>query len=281
MSPPTPRPDRAAVSPEPAATVGPLLLAGDWHGNGTHAAWTIDEAARRGADRVFQLGDFGYWEHQPPGVAFLDGVERHASEHGITVYFLDGNHDKTSLLLSTYADRDDEGFLLVRPHVRYAPRGHRWQWGVLTFIALGGAYSVDKQWRLDREESSGTTETLWFPEEQMTDVDLDGFLADPAPVDVLLSHDKPRNSKPSRNRKTAPECLPNQDRIQRAAVALQPRLMAHGHLHFRYTDALALGDGVWCAVEGIDADPTTAMGARPDSVLLVPLDTPPERPTPK
>lgn len=278
MSRQTPRPKAVDGTPTPAMAAGELLLAGDWHGNAGHARWTIDEAVRRGVDRIFQLGDFGFWEHQPMGVRFLDDVESYASSHGVTIYFLDGNHDKTSLLLATYGERDADGFVIVRPHVRYAPRGHRWAWGAVTFIALGGAYSVDKAWRLAREDVTGEPESFWFPEEEMSDEDLTAFLADESPVDVLLSHDKPRETTPFRNRKNSPDCFPNQDRISRAAAALTPRLLAHGHLHFRYTAQIRLTHDTWCTVEGVDADPTAALGERAGSVLVLPLDTAPPRP---
>ena len=40
-----------------------ILLAGDTHGNTTHVRYLIDVAVDQGCDRIFQLGDFGAWEH--------------------------------------------------------------------------------------------------------------------------------------------------------------------------------------------------------------------------
>lgn len=223
-----------------------ILLAGDTHGYIGHSKYLIRTALAKECDRVFILGDFGYWEHQPAGVTFLDQLEEYAAELGVTVYFLDGNHDKTSLLLEKYSHlRDDDGFMVVRPNVLYAPRGHRWDWHGVEFIALGGAYSVDKDWRLDQEERfprKYAPESLWFPEEEMSDEDLDVILEDSfSPVDVMLTHDKPRSSSPKWNRKDYLECLPNQDRIQRAMRALRPQALFHGHLHYFYTDEVWYG----------------------------------------
>jgi predicted phosphodiesterase len=234
-----------------------ILLAGDTHGNIVHCQYLIRTALAKECDSVFILGDFGYWEHQKAGVKFLDRLNEYASALGMLVYFLDGNHDKTSLLMEKYGDlRNEEGFVIVRPNVLYAPRGHRWTWdhGV-RFIALGGAYSVDKDWRLQEEElhpgKYGGPETLWFPEEEMSDEDMDRFLEDRTSVDVMLAHDKPRSSNPRWNRKDFLECLPNQDRLQRAMRALTPKAFFHGHLHFFYTDE------VWYGHDGITRDMAT------------------------
>jgi calcineurin-like phosphoesterase family protein len=258
--------------------VSRVLIAGDSHGNTGYLRTMIDRAVKHGADRIFQLGDMGYWEHEPSGVKFLNQVDAYAAKKGVTVYFLDGNHDKTSLLLKKYNMHDNDGFIMVRPNIRYAPRGHRWTWDKVRFAAFGGAYSVDKQWRLDLEKQRRRPESVWFPEEEMSDEDLDGFLTDTSLVDVLLAHDKPRASAPKWNRKDVAGCWPNQDRIQRAAATLRPAWLFHGHLHYRYSDVIQLAGDVWCRVEGLDADPEAAMGvSRTDSWVVLPLDVPVER----
>jgi hypothetical protein len=161
------------------------------------------------------------------------------------VYFLDGNHDKTSLVLEKYSHHvDDEGFLIVRNWIRYSPRGHRWTWDEVNFISLGGAYSVDKDYRINvlEKQGSGLPERYWFPEEEMTDEDMAKILLDPSPVDVMLAHDKPRCSVPQWNRKDIPECWPNQDRLQMAVKALTPAHFYHGHLHYLYVHNADYGD---------------------------------------
>lgn len=236
-----------------------ILLAGDVHGNRAFVISLLDQARNLDCDRIVQLGDWGAWEHVPDGREFVRDVERHAAKRGVTILWLDGNHDNLRLALDLHPERDDEGFHIVTEHVRHIPRGHRWTWGGVRFAAFGGAYSVDKQWRLDLEERRGGPGTLWFPGEEMTDEEFNGLLdADPTPVGVLLAHDKPRASNPSWNRKDLPACRPNQERVQAAAEALRPRLLAHGHLHHRYTDRIRVGGG-WCRVEGLAADPD-AMG---------------------
>ncbi|MFE3105779.1 metallophosphoesterase [Nocardia tengchongensis] len=253
--------------------MGNVLIVGDLHGNAEHALNLVRVAVRNDCDKVFAVGDFGAWEHMASGRRYFDVVNKAAKRAGVTVYFLDGNHDKTSLLHELYGEqRDDEGFLMCRKHLRYAPRGHRWTWDGTTFAAFGGARSTDKGRRLAWEarkaeqlrkrrrygssKSADTAGTLWFPEEEMTDDELSELLAaDGSPVDVLLTHDKPRASQPKWNRKDKPECYPNQDRIQTVVQTLRPGLLFHGHLHVRYTDTIAAGDGHWTRVEGLACDP--------------------------
>lgn len=251
-----------------------VLFAGDTHGDSYHIRRILKEADEEGCDAVFQVGDFGYWEHKAEGVEFINQVAGYAWDLALPLYFLDGNHDKTSLLLEKYQERDVEGFIQLRDYLFYAPRGHRWTWGHRKFIALGGAYSVDKAWRLDLEYknhlklqkrnvyrapsnqlSTDTSGTLWFPEEQMTDNDMDTILlTDSSPVDVIVAHDKPRAANPGWNRKDYLECYPNQDRLQKAVRALQPSLFVHGHLHYRYTDKILCDDDKWTTVVGLDAN---------------------------
>lgn len=220
-------------------------MAGDIHGNTTHMRYLVDVARDQDCDRIFQLGDFGAWEHMSDGVQFMDKVANYARKNQVMIYFLDGNHDKTSLLMQKYSDDpDDEGFLKVRDWIRYSPRGHRWTWDEVTFISLGGAYSVDKDYRVNvlEAQGSGKPERYWFPEEEMSDGYMSVILRDTTPVDVMLAHDKPRSSSPPWNRKDIPNCWPNQDRLQMAVTALTPAHFYHGHLHFLYQQDVDYGD---------------------------------------
>lgn len=222
-----------------------ILMAGDTHGSLSHCSYLIKQAVANDCDRIFVLGDFGFWEHQPEGVLFLDELNDEAEKHSIVVYFLDGNHDKTLLLLTKYGEQEDEqGFLRVRSSIRYAGRGHRWTWDSIRFISLGGAYSVDKDWRLKQEASTPNLKSgdLWFPEEEMSDEDMALILENTEPVHVMLAHDKPRGSHPGWNRKDFVECMPNQDRLQKAVRALQPVQFWHGHLHRWYQQDMDYSD---------------------------------------
>lgn len=248
------------------------MLAGDWHGFAPHADWVLRCAHASGIKRVFQVGDFGLWEHESAGIRYLDDLEEIASQDDITIYCLAGNHDNEKLTVQLHAaNLDADGFVILRDHVKFALRGHRWTWEGTRFLALGGAYSVDKAWRVEKEirmtaEShrgsiqygkplKSYTETLWFPDEELTHQNVITAIGDGSPVDVMLTHDKPLRSTPSWNRKDFPECVANQEKIQRVVDALEPTLLVHGHLHFPYDCAMRGQDGSFSTyVVGLDAD---------------------------
>jgi hypothetical protein len=64
---------------------------------------------------------------------FLDGVERAAATAGISVWFIDGNHENFNLLYSLPLDAD--GQRPVRDHITHLPRGYRWTWAGRTMLA--------------------------------------------------------------------------------------------------------------------------------------------------
>ncbi len=268
-----------------------LFVAGDTHGTTEFLTdYLYPKAAALGADAIVQCGDFGFWEHQFDGVDFLDEVELAGEKYAIPLYALHGNHDNWSLVMASYGQvRDEDWFVRVREHIRYIPQGHIWTWAGYRMRAFGGAYSVDKMWRLDLERKMwrqaaakeearraagrphrdvpSTAGTLWFPDEEMTDEEFTELMVlDAQPVDVVFSHDKPRSSNPGPHFKDLVECLPNQDRLQLALAALRPRWWFHGHLHQLYRDTVPAGevDGElhYTTVVGLSCDSRAAAGDR-------------------
>jgi predicted phosphodiesterase len=259
-----------------------IMLLGDTHGNTNFVIeQAIPAAKKAGARWIYQVGDFGYWEHTSQGEAYLNLVQEALVEAGLHLVFLQGNHDKVSIIPEKYSMV--MGFYSVRPSIWFAPNGTQWEFEGTSFLALGGAYSIDKAWRLEQEAANRervirtgwwtsegyspqyiysraeeeTAETLWFPEEEMTDLDVDKILIDlrDTKVDVILAHDKPMASNPGVKLLPIAECEPNQRRLQKAVNTLQPKLFVHGHLHIRYTDTIRSGDnGAYTRVEGLGAD---------------------------
>lgn len=245
-----------------------LLVAGDTHANTAFVCqYLYPMAVKVGAEKIVQVGDFGYWEHEDAGVEYLDAVAEAAADSGIPLYWLNGNHDKWSLAVRRYGPAEPDGHVIpVRPNVYYLPNGHVWEWSGTRMRVFGGAYSVDKAWRLEQERTRyeralrkqqyryeaghepepvrDTAGTLWFPEEELSDIEFEALLADDSkPCDVIFSHDKPRSANPGIPLKNDPLCWPNQDRLQRALLVHQPSLWVHGHLHYRYSTTVRCGDG--------------------------------------
>jgi hypothetical protein len=186
-----------------------------------------------------------------------------------------GNHDNVAHTLKRYPV-DNRGFVVCREFVFHIPDGLRWRWGGVRLRAFGGAFSVDKAWRVQREQERYLSElrlaqhtakqtgehvvvethvgTLWFPEEEMTDGAMSAYLdEDSEPVDIIFSHDKPYSAKPGWNRKDLAGCIPNQLRLEHALRRLKPQYWLHGHLHHHYVDTVH-GDGFATTVIGLDPD---------------------------
>lgn len=261
-----------------------IFITGDTHGNTDWLRTYIFPTAKAlAADAIIVLGDFGYWEHTSDGVVFLDDVDRAAQSSGIPLYWLHGNHDKFSLALKYYShQRDGEGFIYCRQNVLYIPQGHSWVWHGRAFRSFGGAYSIDKGYRLRMEQKRqfdlarqeqlrakarnrsaqsvpDQTGTLWFPEEEMTDQDMtDLLVADPYEKHYVLSHDKPLMARPGWNRKEFPLCQPNQQRLQKALKLHKPSYWFHGHLHYHYSDLVRSGPDTATKVVGLEPDRAAA-----------------------
>jgi predicted phosphodiesterase len=259
-----------------------VMLLGDIHGDLEFVdKYVISAAKEADVEWIYQVGDFGYWEHMPAGREFLDELTRVLTQSGLKLVFIAGNHDKISYLEKNYQLVD--GFRPVRTNIWFAPNGTQWEFESKSFVALGGAYSIDKRQRLEdeaalaetkfnafkrtrtdmpegylRAQAKSETEGLyWFPEEQMSDGEVMNYVAalQDVKIDVILAHDKPFASNPGIELLPINECIPNQYRLQYAVRSLKPKLFVHGHLHVRYTDEIRCGDdGMFTRVEGLGAN---------------------------
>ena len=254
-----------------------VLVVGDLHGNVMAARRAFVTAKRVKADVIFQVGDFGFWPHADGG-AFLLACSEYSEMVDIPLYWIDGNHENHEMLTAVVKVYGFAHPIEIYPGVHYVPRGCRMIWGRRTILGLGGAYSIDKEWRLkeDRDRrfmitNSGdyalgnhtalqqkildTEHWSWWPGEEITDEQVMRIIREGGLVDVMFTHDKPISSHPDWDRKNLPECTPNQRRIQDVMNKIAPRLLIHGHLHYRYDREVRVGNnGAFCHVVGIDAE---------------------------
>src|SRR5258708_35990426 len=140
-----------------------VLAAGDWHGN---RDWALNVANRvpqllpdEQTRLILHFGDFGIW----PGVAgrrYLDSVSAVLDRAGAQLWFVDGNHEDFVQLAQMAAAIVPDGRIEVRPNIFHLPRGYRWEWHDLSWLACGGGVSLDK---------AGRTEGIdWWPQEETT-----------------------------------------------------------------------------------------------------------------
>lgn len=224
---PTVDPALTSVSPDR------VLVAGDWHGNASWAELCCQHAYKEGADAILQLGDFGFWTNTPWTDDYLNRVEQAAQEWGIRVFWVDGNHED-------HSRRGEFNDPAERPMTTHLPRGHRWTWWGKRFMALGGAYSVD---RFARKEGVG-----WWPGEVLDEDDVvHASRNDGTTVDVIAAHDCPTGvyipgvgaDWETQTRGFFPDHMLYQaslhrDQVRRVWEATRPSLWLHGHYHRAY-----------------------------------------------
>lgn len=196
-----------------------LAIAGDWHGSGGWAAQAIWYAKKvKAADHLIQVGDFGYWLPGSGRDRYLAQVQEAADDWGIDIWWLDGNHEYHPELVDLVA-RNGKDHPIPLPgydRIFYLPRGYRWSWWGKNFMALGGAFSID---RYLRTEGKG-----WWPEEVLTDEDVTWACHPPHGVDVIFAHDCPQGvSIPG----IGPESKP------RGGAEIWPPAMLHGAAQHR------------------------------------------------
>lgn len=239
-----------------------VLVAGDWHGNTLCALDAITAAARQDATVVVQLGDFGFWTPGRSTDRYLDAVHEECARHKINLLWIDGNHECFPALGALPVD-PDTGLRRIRPNLFHLPRGVRWIWHGRTWMALGGAHSVDRQLRVQGKD--------WWPEEFLSEADLLRATTS-GPVDVLLTHDCPdRVDIPGL---AAPGVFPAEEiavseahrwLVGQVVDATTPAVLLHGHYHVRYDAIRELPAGGNTAIIGLADDSATI---RENTILL-------------
>lgn len=251
--------------PDPLATPERIAICGDWHGNAVAAEHAIRWAAKQGVTTFLHAGDFGFWRPCRETSKYLDRVRTALEECGGVLLWVDGNHECFTDLYEYPVT--ENGLRRVRERIWHIPRGFRWEWHGKTWMGLGGAYSIDQQWR--------TPQVSWWPEEWITDRELE-HASRPGTVDFMLTHDVPWGVDVPSLRKTTGEGWPERDvrqsdlhrKLLRTVVdAVKPTYLFHGHYHCRYDGILPLPDGHTVKVIGLDCDGSKM----PENVVIVDL----------
>jgi predicted phosphodiesterase len=215
------------------------MLLGDTHGKTAELKGPLRRAKKDGVEAIVQVGDFGFiWRDDNR----LDRVVNFRSQiYEVPIYFLDGNHEDHDRMEEMNATHDAERFVEVANNIFYLPRGFAWEWDGVRFMSVGGAVSTDV------EPSFGwpgrTLGFDWFPQERISYRDVDRAISK-GKVDVLLSHDVAEippvlGEKLQRmDFRLDRETRSNRMALRAIAEEVQPKLMVHGHYHYRYNDLL-------------------------------------------
>ena len=124
------------------------------------------------------------------------------NESGYAVYCVRGNHEERPENIPGMISRWDEevqGLIYVEPefpNIRYLMDGAIYTFGNRSALVIGGAYSVDKYYRL--EQMKGRSWTGWFKDEQLTPEEMDTIAVEVegTAVDMVLTHTCPASWQP-------------------------------------------------------------------------------------
>ena len=166
-----------------------VFITGDIHGNNSIEKLNdehFDSAGLSRDDYVIILGDFGLVWSDPMNTDeayWLDWLEKKPW----TTLFIDGNHENFDLLGAYNTEPWHGGQVrYIRDHIMHLCRAEVFEIGGHAFFCMGGAYSVDKQWRMPYE--------TWWPQEVPNEevrALADAKIAEVGEVDYVLTHCPP------------------------------------------------------------------------------------------
>ena len=204
-----------------------VAVCGDWHGN---LAWlrTLAPAITTLAPDVttiLQLGDWWMDTDASDRIFTAAGIQR--------VYVTLGNHEPWGDI--TPLQREHPGKAIRVSEVTWLlPRPARLHIAGREILSLGGAASVDRDWRTEGVD--------WWPDEKITDAHVATAIAG-GPADVMLTHESPARTPARKVRdvlRSNPLGFPvatrldsglSRRQISRVWDAAQPDLLMHGHMH--------------------------------------------------
>ena len=139
-----------------------IYITGDMHGDISQMRQVMQKINCKPNNTLIVLGDFGanyYFDKK-------DDIFKNAiSEYNINIFVIRGNHDGNPSLIEGVEQKekyDNIGYIEQKySNIFYAINGNIYNIEKNQFLVLGGAYSVDKFYRL----SMGYK---WFSDEQMT-----------------------------------------------------------------------------------------------------------------
>ena len=140
-----------------------IYITGDMHGNAQQAKKVFNKINCKPENTLIILGDFGgnYYLNKKD-----DNFKKIINDYGVQVFVIRGNHDANPIKVKGIAYTEkygDKGYIEPKfPNIFYAKNGSEYVIEGNKFLVLGGAYSVDKWYRLNNK-------FIWFSDEQMTE----------------------------------------------------------------------------------------------------------------
>lgn len=172
-----------------------FYITGDTHGDFSRYLAFADKIQPTEQDVMIVLGDAGlnYYTGEKDAVR-----KRFVNSFPFTTFCIHGNHEMRPADIPSYQTKEYCGGMVwyeeAYPHILFAKDGEIYRFGEQACIAIGGAYSVDKYYRLARGWA-------WFPNEQPS-ADIKDYVEQQLEkhenqIDIVLSHTCPLKYEPT------------------------------------------------------------------------------------
>ncbi len=171
-----------------------IYVTGDTHGRFERVKSFCERIKTKRDDILIILGDAGINFSGPE----YDRIKKQLLEElPITIFAIHGNHEQRPYTIETYKEREWNGGTVYYeedfPSILFAKDGEIFNLGGLQTIVMGGAYSVDKAFRLAYgygwwEDEQPSDEIKRYVESKLDSVQWN--------IDVVLSHTTPLKYEP-------------------------------------------------------------------------------------
>ena len=127
------------------------------------------------------------------------------NESGYTLFCIRGNHERRPEDvpgMTTVYDSEVKNNLWIEedfPNIKYLKDGYEYNFGGYHCLILGGAYSIDKWWRLQQAAAGGQSFSGWFENEQLDEEEREAILEEVwnCDYDFVFSHTAPISWEPT------------------------------------------------------------------------------------
>lgn len=127
------------------------------------------------------------------------------NESGYTLFCIRGNHERRPEDvpgMTTIYDSEVKNNLWIEedfPNIKYLKDGYEYNFGGYHCLILGGAYSIDKWWRLQQAAARGESFSGWFENEQLNEEEREAILEEVwnCDYDFVFSHTAPISWEPT------------------------------------------------------------------------------------
>lgn len=180
--------------------MGRVFLTGDKHGRYGDLADQIEIMGITKDDYIVILGDSGlnYYSGRR-----ADGYKKNLNSLGPKFLIVRGNHEaRPTGDIEFYCDDVISGAFIREPmfdNIFYMLDGGVYTIAGKSILVIGGAYSVDKEYRLQMQ-AAGFLDYKWFPDEQLTEEERNNIMdavVGLGSVDYIFTHTCPSSFIPT------------------------------------------------------------------------------------